>query len=351
MGENFILLLFVMLPIVLLIFTRQFFRQVRPQMSGQRIRSLVFGNTLVLLLLLSVLTLGGEVYFRFFYDSTDSFGLCKTTQRWFARHFERNATGFRDSANYMPTVEPGKRRVSFFGDSITAGHGIADVEDRFANIIRATNPNLEIHVLAQCGLDTGKQLELVHFLPESGYETDIVVLVYFLNDISDITPEWQEIGKRLYESPSPGFLVSNSYLFDTINARLRMAREPGVSDYYSFVRDAYEGSVWDRQKDRLTNFRDTVAANGGTFYVVTFPFLHALGDDYAYRDIHKKLNSLWLDLDVPHLDLLRVFEGMDAEDLVVSSRDAHPNESAHALAAREISTFLVEQIESEPGSE
>jgi hypothetical protein len=344
MGENFILLLFLGLPPFIYIATRWFFRTVRPRMKERKVLSLICGNVLVLLLLLSVVVLSGEIYYRYFYDSTDSFGLCKTTKLWFERHFHRNLTGFRDSTNYLPTVEPGKRRITFVGDSFTVGHGIPDVEDRFANRVRTLNPDREIHVLAECGWDTGMQKKLVDFLPTSGYQTDAVVLVYCLNDIADITPEWQKVLDRVYKLPQPGFFARHSYLFNTLNARRRMAQEPEIADYYRFVRKAYEGPEWDRQRERLTSFRDAVVKSGGQFYVVTFPFMHVVGDDYPYRDIHQRLDDFWTKIGVPHLDLLDVYADKAAEELVISSRDAHPNKYAHALAARAIAAFLDEQI-------
>src|SRR5262245_52367922 len=100
-------------------------------------RAIVFWNVVVFLALASVAALGGEAYFRWIYDSTDSFGLTLTTQRWLDRHFKVNQSGVRDSlAVYDDALPRGKRRVTFTGDSFTAGWGVADVEDRFANRIR-----------------------------------------------------------------------------------------------------------------------------------------------------------------------------------------------------------------------
>ena len=347
MEENFILLLFLILPLIAFFATRGFFKFARPRMTERRVLSLICGNALVLLSLLSVLVLSGEIYYRFYYDSTDSFGICKTTTTWFERHFHRNRSGFRDSINYLPTVKPGKRRFSFLGDSFTAGHGIANVEDRFANQVRAIKPDTEVHVLAKCGWDTGLQIELLEFLPESGYQTDVVVLVYCLNDISDITPEWQKVLDRVYELPQPGFFASHSYLFNTISARLRMTQQTDVSDYYGFVKSAYEGPVWDTHRERLVGLRDSIVNGGGQLCVVTFPFLHALSDDYAYEDVHRRLADFWMEIGVPHLDLKDVYTDKTPGELVISSRDAHPNEHAHTIAARAIVGFLDEQIDTD----
>lgn len=344
MAENFILLLFLILPLVLFRAARRFFRNVAPRMRDRRIFTLVCGNLLVLLFLVSVLLLPGEIYFRFFYDQTDAFGLCKTTTRWFERHYHKNVAGFRDSINYIPVVEPGRRRVSFIGDSFTAGHGIREVEDRFANRVRALLPEREVHVLAECGWDTGMEMKLLYFLPTDGYELDLVVLVYCLNDVADVIPEWLEITERLYEGPPPGFFVAHSYLLNTLDARLTMSQEPAIADYYGFIRKGYEGAIWDRQVGRLQSFQQAVTDNGGQLCVVTFPFLHALSSDYEYRDLHQQLDAFWLDQQVPHLDLLDLFADRKPEEVVLSPRDAHPNEFAHSLAAPVIAEFIEAQL-------
>ena len=91
---------------------------------------LAVGNALVFLCLATPLLLAGELYFRFVYDTTDSLAYTRVCERWEQRHWHVNRAGCRDDVRYSPALTPGKRRISFLGDSFTAGHGIKDVEDR-----------------------------------------------------------------------------------------------------------------------------------------------------------------------------------------------------------------------------
>ncbi len=322
---------------------RQFFRR-QPQRRKPGLPRLLAGNALVLAFLFSIVALIGEAHYRFFFDSTESFGLTKTTKRWFSRHFEKNNSGFRDSVDYLRTMSAGKRRVTFLGDSFTVGHGVADVEDRFANQVRAMRPGWEVHVLASPGWDTGRELEIMEIYSDQDSQIDVVALIYCLNDIADIVPEWQDILHRIYAASTPGFWVQNSYLFNTLYYRWKVPRDPDTSSYYDFVLKNYEGAVWENQKRRLQTLRDFVDAQGGQLVVVTFPFVHNLGPDYQYRRVHARLDEVWRDLKVPHLDLLKVFEADPTAELVVNSYDAHPNERAHAIAAESIATFIDEQL-------
>ena len=72
MDEDLVLGLFLILPLLfggMLLF---FARHLRTRKSKARWPQLIEGNALILLLLLAVFVLGGEIYFRFLYDTTDS---------------------------------------------------------------------------------------------------------------------------------------------------------------------------------------------------------------------------------------------------------------------------------------
>ena len=342
MEENLLLFVFAVLPVALLFSIYLFFAKSRQQTrKSLRWLRLIAGNTLVFLFLCSMVVLCGEVYYRFVYDTTESFGLTKTTQRWFGRHFRLNQSGYRDSVPaYSLQVVAGTRRVSFLGDSFTAGHGIRNVEDRFVNLVRAMRPGCEVHVLARCGWDTGHELADLMAAVDGGYPLDLLVLVYCLNDLSDIAPDWQRVNRRIYASSEPGYFVTHSYFFNTLYFRWKSARDQDVSNYYHFVLDNYRGPVWEQQKLRLKLLRDKIDSRGGRLLVVTFPFMHALGPDYEYRQVHERLDRCWKELNVPHLDLLDIYESHSPGELTVNRYDAHPNELAHRMAAESISAFL-----------
>ena len=339
MAENIVLAGFVAMVALASAGVRLFFRKYRLH-RRPNLLTLVTGNTLVCVLLLAVFILSGELYYRFVYDTTESFGLSKTTQRWFTRHFRRNSLGFRDSIEYPNASEVGSPRLTFLGDSFTAGHGIANVEDRFVNIVRDQLPAYDVHSFSMCAWDTPQETSCLNMAGKSGYDFETVVLVYCLNDISDISPDWQRVLQRIREFSDPGFLVENSYLLNTIYYRWKAFNDPDIGDYYQFVRDLYDGQTWKVQSDRLEQLRDMVTQHGGRLIVVTFPFLHALAPDYRYEPIHRQLDSFWQQHDVPHLDLLSVYQSFEPNDVVVSQYDAHPNERAHNVAATAIVEFL-----------
>lgn len=332
-------------PVVFLILAVKFF-QTQSARRWPKWLTLVVGNGLVLGFLLAAAFLVLETRYRFFYDTTDSYANTRTSSRWFYRHYFPNDAGFRDSIQYHLTPRRGLRRVSFVGDSFTAGHGIKNVEDRFANLIRRRRPKWETHALAKSGCDTGAHLDIIKQAGADGYRFDVIVLVYGLNDIADLIPETGAILATLadaLESRNP--FVRNSYFLDTLHFRLQLRRHPEAREYFHFVRAAYEGDIWEQQEERLRALKQAASEANAPLLVVTFPFLHQLGPDYPFRDLHSQLRQFWEAEEVPYLDLLETLEGRSADELVVNRFDAHPNETAHSLAADAIEAFLAANIQ------
>src|SRR5262249_8762257 len=156
-------------------------RHLRTRKSKARWPQLIEGNALILLLLLAIFVLGGEIYFRFLYDTTDSLEYTKVSLRWKDRYWHLNSNQIRDNVDYSFANTTGKRRITFVGDSFTAGHGVRDVEDRFANRLRRAHPEWEAHALAMPGADTGDEIKMLEEGLQRGYQLDEVVLVYCLN--------------------------------------------------------------------------------------------------------------------------------------------------------------------------
>ncbi|MCH2169487.1 hypothetical protein MK489_01775 [Myxococcota bacterium] len=338
-GENGVLVVSLLLPVGFGVALVVFFRS--REAGGSDRRGLLLGNALVLGLLLSLCLAGGELYFRFVYDTTESFGFSKVGRRWYERYFHKNAAGYRDGIDYPMAVRPGTRRISFLGDSFTTGQGLPDIAERFVNRVRAARPEWEVHAIADNGWNTGVEIEEIETITEQGYELDRVVLVYCLNDGADLVPDWQRTVRSLVVDRRESWWVANSYLINTLYYRLMASRDPRVAGYYTKMLDGYEAAVWQAQLRRLEGLARDVRKRGGELEVVTFPFLNLMGEDpYPFSEVHDQLDELWGRLNVRHLDLRDLYAGLDPDELVVNPFDAHPNAHAHELAAGAILRFL-----------
>lgn len=298
-------------------------------------------NSLLLLFLVSFIFVIGESYFRFSVDTTDSFGLNKITQRWMERHYKPNNFYARDNIDYNLKIQNGKRRVAFLGDSFTAGHGIKNVDDRFPNLIRSVNPGFEVHVLADNGMESINQLDLVRKLINDNYQFDVVVLVYNLNDISYLLPETNEIYDRVFAFHDKlNYFGNNSYFINTLSFRYFAWQNQDLSNYYDYVRDGYFSGIWNEQASVLEEMKNLIEFEGGQLQVVTFPFLHDKKEDYKFEKVHDKLGNFWLEMSIPNLDLEHVFDDFNKQELVVNKYDAHPNEFANMVVYEAIDEFI-----------
>ena len=345
MAENIVLGLFIVLPGLMAGLLLLLRLQLKRRAAPTRWHHVLLANLLALGFLVTLAALAGEIYFRFIYDSTDSLLYTKVSQRWMQRYWHENRNAFRDNEVYYRELLPGRRRISFVGDSFTAGHGIKNEEDRFVNILRRAHPDWDIYILAKLGYDTGDELNLLDYLLKSHWQIDQVVLVYCLNDISDLMPERLEAFRRLNtQIEQSSWLVKNSYLVNTVAHRINLRRNPFMRGYYDMVLEGYRGPLWEKQKQRLLAFRDLVESHGGRLAVVTFPFMQDLGPNYKYQFVHDQLDEFWRAAHVPHHDLLAVYRPYPPAKLTVNRLDAHPNEYAHALATPVIDAFLEKQL-------
>ena len=333
----------VLLPVAVGFCAVRFFRGQSQRVPPAKWPALLAGNGLILAFLLSLLFLGFEFYYRFGCDQTDAMTNTLVSTAWYARHFHTNTSGLRDNVNYANALTPGRRRVTFVGDSFTAGFGVKDVEDRFVNRIRRLHPDWEVHAIAKPGLDTSTEVEIMHNLTVSnGYRLDLVVLVYCMNDIGEVMPGWVEGYKKMMaDNFRKSWLCQNSYFVNLFYHRWQLRRNSYMRNYYDEVEAAYQGPLWEIEKIGLLAFGNMTQIRGGRLLVVTFPYMDV---PMRFKSAHEQLDRYWKEQGVPHLDLLATFSNLPPEKLVVNPHDAHPNEHAHALAADAIDAFLKREI-------
>jgi hypothetical protein len=334
---------FVLLPICLAICGLHFFRARLHFHSPAGWPALLAGNALVFAFLASSVFLCFEVYYRFFCDQTDAMTYTLVSQRWYERHFHKNNFGVRDNIDYSYKLTPGRPRVTFVGDSCTAGFGVKDVENRFVNRVRQAHPEWEVHSIGIPGLDTSTELLQMHNLTVSnGYQIDQLVLIYNLNDIGELMPRWVEEYKKMLADPFwKSWLCQNSYFLNLLYHRWQIGHHAYFRHYFDEVEEAYKGPLWEREKRGLNGFRNMALLRGGRLLVVTFPYLDAMD---RFRFANQQLNRYWEEAGIAHLDLLDVFSNHPPAKLVVNPHDAHPNELAHTLAANAIDAFLKREV-------
>lgn len=292
-----------------------------------------------------------ELVFALFVHHTDATNATNISKRWITRHIdgEQNDIGFRDTRDFPKSLPEGGKRVCFFGDSFTAGHGVEDSSDRFSDLIaerlEARQPGkYVINNLGQLGYDASLIEGLVRAALIEGNQMDVVVYVYMMNDIEGFDPRTQEVIQEMQKQPPQPFLIRHTYFLNWLCFRTMQATGPRAGRYFSHLVDSYETQPWDDLAAKLRQLHENCAAHHVDFRMVIFPFLHDLGPDYPFRSAHAKLVQFCQSEGIPVLDLEPILTPHVDEGLKVNPFDSHPNERAHKLAADAIEHQLLQDL-------
>lgn len=256
-----------------------------------------------------------------------------------------NAAGYRDLERAQPKPK-GVRRALCLGDSFTWGVGIL-FDDAWPQRVERTlsrtrGERWEAVNLAEPGMNAVEQVSRL----ESegwGYEPDVVVLAWVLNDSEDENAaearrarDWEE-GERRPPTLADR-LAARSALFRVVSTRLRATAENRrrITGYRSMYADGYAG--WVKARQALVSMGGMCRARGVPFAVVIFPlFANPLDARYPFAELHAKVAQAAGEAGARVVDLLPSYARVDWKLLVVDgTADEHPNEIAHRIAAQAI---------------
>lgn len=282
-----------------------------------------------------------EGYYGFFYDETDSYGLLMTYERWFKRHYRLNNLQFRDNKDYFMKKEKGRRRIVFMGDSFTAGHGIKKLQDRFPALIEEMLKKegwteYEVYTIAKNGWDTNKYLMNLSRLAREGFDADIVILCYTMNDIGWASPESESILKSMNDMRPKNWLLQHSYFLNFMYWRINILYTPEGKNYYGWLAGAYTDKVWDTEQLMLRELMEGCKNKGWTVKAAILPLIGDLSTGFKMKAAHTNVARLFSDYGINHIDLADKLKAYPSNKTTVNKYDSHPNEFAHKVIAEEI---------------
>ncbi len=327
---------------------------------ASRLRTLIppaFSLWMVLALLTAI-----ELGYALCYDTTDALDVTNVSHRWFTVHvdddlkplmFEQNdGIYYRDDAEF-PIVPDDRTHICFVGDSFTFGHGVPDVADRFTNQLRtkiasradseALKRGYVISNLSKPGTDLFWADAVIRNVAAKDWGVDHFVYVFCLNDIDACDPGFADrVNSQGKLTRAPDFfLIRDTYFFNWLYFRTQLLARPQVRDYYGYVKEFYAGPAWDRFLNLLAGVRDVCREHDVQFSIAVFPFLHNLGPDYPFQEVHTQIQAGCSDLEIPCIDLEPALNRHSNQTLTVNPFDAHPNELANSIVADELFEKLI----------
>lgn len=263
---------------------------------------------------------------------------------WSLKNFSINSDGFRDR-EYTHKKPPGVYRILMLGSSITAGHGIPDLEDIFPKQLerllndttasrQGDNAAPKYQVL-NLGVGGYQPLQSVETLKVKGleYSPDMVILALGVNDFSLWLGEagyWlRKKNATIYRNDWFSQLIKNSRLAFLVRSLL--IQNSGFEEYIEWY------------KENILHGQTTVRAalsllselqEQGHFdaCVVILPEFTTKFSDYKSTDFHKKVVEAAKGLPgFTLIDLLGDFSSVSDDATVFAYDGLHLNKYGHQV--------------------
>lgn len=297
-------------------------------------QTLAENGALALLALFGVLLLL-ELVFKLFFAQSDGFRYTLASRNWYDRYWQENSLGYRD-VEWTPDRLAGKTKVMVVGDSFVAGSGIANPADRFADRLgRLLGEDYAVLNVASPGWDTIDEVQAILDYP---YRPDILILSYYVNDIEGVAYASGAQRPQVRQDP-PGWLkplVEHSYAANFLYWRLvRLGPQAWADIYWNdwLKKIGSDPDIRWRHRQELETIIQGAAAERVPLYVVMFPNLAAMEDS---RPLLQPALDLFMEHNIPVLDVGQLLAGRDPAAITVNAMDAHPNEAVNAEVAEHL---------------
>lgn len=290
-----------------------------------------------------------EYYFYHYVNMSDGFGFTLSASNWRNRFgsVPKNSWGMRDVEHTAGSVAT-KNKLYVVGDSFTAGHGIDNHSDRYANIVASElGSDWEMILIAKGGWATRRQLNEFAEVqtticdPESN-SSDIVIWQYYLNDIEDagITagiekPSIHLTAPRLLRPLVDHYHVANFAYWSTFR---RFSTRELMGSYLKFITDCFDDSMaWNLHQRELREIVELAEQRSPQqqrrMIVVVYPNLM---DISGTRGMSDRVVEYFQSYNITVINMAEILNGRLVEEITVNPFDGHANEAVNRLLAEKL---------------
>lgn len=261
-------------------------------------------------------------------------GYTLASRVWYHRNWGvPNSLGYRDHEH---TPVAGKKIVFTLGDSYTAGAGVPRAQ-RYADVLAALRPDLQVMNLGVCGLATADEYERLRQHP---VRPDLVLLQYYPNDVEEPA---QRAGHTMPPFTPyadlpwfvPAYLVRNSFAANFAYWELPHTDGDGYLQF--MMRMEHEPAVTRLQVAEFEKFCAWTGERHVPLVVVLMPLL----EDLAWsRSANADVKAFFAERAVPVLDVADLIEDLPVEQRLVNHHDGHASAAVHERVGRALAKLL-----------
>ena len=243
-----------------------------------------------------------------------------------------NNYGQRDIDLNNSIIKEYDRSFLILGSSVALGWGVKQ-KNIFTNILNEiSNGNNKNWIFVNGGIGNYNTERYVNNYLENWKELKFsdIIIHFFVNDTEVI------------KESRTNFFTTHTHLgvivWKLVNTYKSSFSKDNLDDYYKKrYKEDYEGfQTTLRELERLKNHcqKENIKC-----HIVLMPDIHQL-NPYNLKFINEKMFFVSKKLDLPFLDLLKVFKNIDEKKIWNKYQDPHPNDFGHELMAKEIYNYL-----------
>jgi len=277
-----------------------------------------------------------EIIFTFI-PMSHGVGYTLSAKNWRSYYWKPiNNLGYRDKE--IQSGDFGKKKIFILGDSLVAGHGIKKVSDRFSNLLEDKLPkNHRVFNLGKNGSDTRDEFNRLLSYP---LKPDLLILQYYGNDIEGavyaVNSEKNVKRSKLF-TPYEDLnfwqktVTKNSHL---VNFLYWMRPHQDTKPYTDFLESSYNNEeILRKHSSDLYKFIEYSNNNSVPFVVVIYPFMTDISASEFYVS---RIKKLFLDRNVPVLDVSNLIKEIPPNQRVINLNDGHPSVLVNQIVAKEL---------------
>ncbi len=289
-------------------------------------------NIYLLLLSTSFCLLLGEFLCMKFNVHSDGLSISISAQTWKEKYWHPiNSHGYRDQD--WSSIGVNDKIITFIGDSFTAGIGINNVVDRFADMtsLLLSAPWRSV-VIAKPGFGTDSEYYSLNEFPKF---SDVIVLGYVFNDIEDSFRGCGRDTKFPLNNKicsNALFLSSISHLANFILTPLNFGNYCGLGSYYmKMIKEGFNDPECRAvHLEQVAKLISLAKLKSNKVIFVIFPQYGSIKESKEIVELIKDNVAAY---NVDLIDGSNGFESYTPDKLIVNRTDSHPSLFVHKTIA------------------